>query len=264
MSSYSKKDIINSIKGVGIKNGDVVFLNPEIYKFGKYENASTSEDYFQDFYKIIKNIIGNKGTLCINTYTFGTLRQNETFNYNSCKTTSGKLGEVILQDKQSIRSDHPVFSLTSVGKHSKYISKNNSKHNYGYNSPYWKILKSNGKILSLGMEPWLNPFNHIAEYITGVPYYFNKHTEVKYFKNKKKLNKTYSSFVRYLNFNLVPNYKIIKKELKKEKLVKQKKLGDGYVFSMDSNKYFNMILKILSKNQFALINKKLFLDSIKK
>ena len=263
MRSYSKKDIVRSIRNVGIKKGDIVFVNPEIYKFGIYKDAHTSEDYFKDFYKILKEIITDKGTLCINTYTFGTLRNNESFNYNSHKTTSGKLGEIILKDKKSIRSNHPVFSVASIGKNSKNISKNNSKHNYGYNSPYWKILKYNGKILSLGMKPWLNPFNHTAEYLTGIPYFFNKHTNVKYFKNRKKINITYSSFVRYLDFNLVPNYRTLEKELKKNKLIKKKKLGDGYIYSMNSKKYFNLVLKILSKNQYEFIDKKFFLNSIK-
>ena len=72
-----------------------------------------------------------------------------------------------------------------------------------------------------------------------------------------------SSFVRYLDFDLVPNYRTLEKELNKSKLIKKENLGDGHIYSMNSKKYFDLVLKILSKNQFAFIDKKFFLNSIK-
>ena len=263
MNIYSKNDIVKSLVKVGIKKSDTIFVNPEIYKFGIYRD-SKNLNYFKDFYEILKKIIGANGTICLNTYTFNTLRNKETFNYNSFKTTSGRLSQIILQDKNKIRSIHPVFSVSAVGKNAKYICKNNSRHNYGYNSPYWKMLKCNCKIISLGMDPWINPFNHIAEYFSGVPYYYNKFTNVKYLINKQVKNETYSSFVRFKNFNLVSNYNLIKKELKKKNLIKKQKLGDGFIYSINSKKYFDVALELLSKNQFAFIEEKFYLKYIKK
>ncbi len=262
MNIYSKNDIVKSLVKVGIKKSDTIFVNPEIYKFGIYRD-SKNLNYFKDFYEILKKIIGTNGTICLNTYTFNTLRNKETFNYNSFKTTSGRLGQIILQDKNKIRSIHPVFSVSAVGKKAKYICKNNSRHNYGYNSPYWKMLKCNCKIISLGIDPWTNPFNHVAEYLAGVPYFYNKLTNVKYIKDKKIKKELFSSFVRYLEFDLVGNHTSIKKEVKKQKLIKKQKLGDGFIYSINSNKYLNVLLKLLSKNQFAFIDEKFYLRSVK-
>ena len=30
------------------------------------------------------------------------------------------------------------------------------------------------------MDPWRNPYNHVAEFMIGVPYFYNKFTCVKY------------------------------------------------------------------------------------
>ena len=72
-------------------------------------------------------------------------------------------------------------------------------------------------MLSLGADYVRNPFNHIAEYMAGVPYYYNKYTNFKIVKNRKILKKEYSSFVRYLNIELVSDFRKLKKELKKKK-----------------------------------------------
>ncbi len=262
MKGYYKKNIFNSLKKAGIKKGDIIFVNHEIYKFGKYLDAKKNEDYFNDFYNILKKTIGKNGTMCMNTYTFNTLRKNERFVYENYNCTSGKLSELILKDKKSIRSKHPVFSVSAVGKYAKYICQNNSYHNYGFNSPYCRFIKCNGKILNLGMDPWQNPFNHVAEFKIGVPYYYNKYTKVNYYLNKKKKYIIFSSFVRFLNFKLIERFDSIKLEIKKKKIVKKTKLGEGYIFSMNANKYLHACLNVLSKNQFAFIDKKTYKKSI--
>ena len=75
--------------------------------------------------------------------------------------------------RSSVRSNHPVFSVVAIGKLKNQICKSNSLNNYGYNSPYDKFLKYNGKILNLGMDPELNPFRHVMEFKNGVPYCYN-------------------------------------------------------------------------------------------
>ena len=262
MRTYTKKDIIFTLKKIGIKKKDTIFVNPEIYKFGFYEDATNNHEYFYVFYQTLKNLIGPSGTLCMNTYSFDTLRYNKKFNYNDSRTTSGKLSEILLKDKNSVRSHHPVFSVSAIGKYADYICKNNSFHNYGYGSPYHKFLNKNGKIINLGMNPWQNSFHHVSEFLIGVPYYYNKFTNVKYFKNKKKYNEKYTSFVRYLNFDLIENFDEIERLLKKKKLITSFKLGDSYAHSLDANKYVNLCIKILSKNQFAFINKKEYINSL--
>ena len=112
------------------------------------------------------------------------------------------------------------------------------------------------------MNPWQNPFHHVSEFLIGVPYYYNKFTNVKYIKNKKICNLKFSSFVRHLNFDLIENFNEIEKLLKKDKSIKSFKLGDSYVYSIDANKYVNSCIKILSKNQFAFIDKRKYMKSL--
>ena len=262
MKLFKEEDILEAIKKVGIISGDNVFINTEIYKFGLLENINKHKKIYEIMYNIIKKIIGKNGTISTNSYTFDTLRFEKSFNYNKPNSTCGDFSNYILNLKRCVRSNHPVFSVSSIGKNAEFICKNNSLHNYGYNSPYEKFLRLDGKILNLGMQPWISPFYHVAEFMIGVPHYYNKFTKVKYFKNKKKFNQDYSSFVRYLNYELIEDYSKLKKILKKKKIVKSYKLGDGFVYSINAKKYLKICLEILTKDQFSFINKKKYIRSL--
>lgn len=263
MKIYRLDDVKRAIKKVGIKKGDAVFIFPETYKFGILENINFHNKVYESFYKIIKNIIGPTGTICINSHSFDTLRFKRKFYYNKPVTTSGGFANYILSLKNSIRSNHPAFSVASIGYKSKLVSQNNSHHNYGYKSPYEKFLRLNGKMLSLGADYVRNPFNHIAEYMAGVPYYYNKYTNFEIVKNKKKIKEEYTSFVRYLNIELESDFKKLKKELKKNKIVKSAKLGESHIYCSDVKAYYNICLNLLIKDQFSLISKKKYLKSFK-
>ena len=66
MKNYNSADIIKSLKKVGLKKGDLVLINPEIYKLGKMDNLNIYDEFFNS----IKKVIGNSGTICVNTFTF--------------------------------------------------------------------------------------------------------------------------------------------------------------------------------------------------
>ena len=263
MKTYTVNDVKKSIRKVGIKKNDAVFIFPETYKFGILENIQCNNKLYEIFFKVISEIIGPKGTICIQSYTFDTLRFNNKFYYDKPESTSGGFTNYILSLKKTIRSNHPAFSVASIGYKSKFISQNNSFHNYGYNSPLEKFIRLNGKILSLGSDYVKNPFNHIAEYTVGVPFYFNKYKNFQIIKGNKMKRQEFTSFVRYLDFELVYEFKRLKKEIKKNKIVKSSKLGESFAYCTNIKKYFDICLNLLTKDQFSLIDKNKYLRSLK-
>jgi aminoglycoside 3-N-acetyltransferase len=255
MKEYNTDEIKKALIKIGLKKNDNIFINPEIYRLGNLAGINRSEDLFKIFFNLIMSIIGKNGTLSINSYTFQTLRYKKKFIHEKTKSSSGNFSEYIRELKGAIRSKHPVFSVTSFGKFSKIICQNNSFHNYGYNSPYWKFIELNGYILNIGMDPWLNPFNHVAEYLCGVPYHYNKLTSIPYYKGGRKHQTLYSSNVRYLDLKIKYDYLLLKKKINKLKIIKSIKLGNGYMHMVNVKKYFFTLTEILSKNQFAIVKK---------
>lgn len=250
---YTKEDVFECFNKINLKKGDNVFVNPELFRLGVLKNFNDKKKYFKLFIDLIFKKIGKEGTVSINSYTFQTLRYNKPFIYEKTEASSGGLSEYFRNLKGAVRSDHPVFSVTSKGKNKNFISKNNSQNNYGAGSPYERFLKLNGKILNLGMDFHLNAFLHHIEFIYSVPYFYNKLTRVKYFKNQKKIKKDFISSVRYYDLEYQHNLKPIIDKLKNVNFIQSEQLGKGYVHLYSAKKYCEVIKKLLDKNVLTLV-----------
>ena len=121
MKTYTKKDIEKALKKTGLKKGQIVYINPEIYRFGILKDAKNKEQYFKIFFDSIMKIVGKTGTVAINSYTFQTLRYDKKFIYEKTISSSGSFSEFLRKKKGSIRSEHPVFSVTAYGKYKREI-----------------------------------------------------------------------------------------------------------------------------------------------
>ena len=261
MKTYSLNEIKKSLNVIGLKKGDLVYVNPEFFKLGKLKEAKNKNLYFKIFFDLILNKIGKTGTIVSNSYSFQTLRYNQSFIFEKTPCSSGNWSEYLRNLKSSVRSHHPVFSVVAIGKLKNEICKKNSLNNYGQGSPYDYFLKNNGKILNIGMDPELNPFRHVVEFNFGVPYCYNKLTKVNYYKKNKKINKIFSSFVQYSSLKIsnkekkITNKKIrnfITKDIK----IKKSKLGSGKIYLYSAKQYCNSLSKILNKNILGLFGSK--------
>ena len=101
MKTYTVNDIKKSIRKVGIKKDDSVFIIPEIYKFGILKNTQFNNKLYEIFFKVISEIIGPKGTICIQSYTFDVLRFNKKFYYDKPESTGGGFSNYILSLKKN-------------------------------------------------------------------------------------------------------------------------------------------------------------------
>ena len=75
----------------------------------------------------------------------------------------------LLENREDQLEESPSFSVTALGKNRKKICSNNSLNNYGYNSPYHRLLKLNAKIINFGIPPVFNPI-HIIRISNWVTY----------------------------------------------------------------------------------------------
>lgn len=255
MKSYTIEQLKATLIKLGLKSNDNVLLVPELFRLGKLEGVSNSEEYYSAILNSILKIIGSNGTIFTNTYTFDRSRLNKNFVIENPVSTAGSFANYFLK-KNIVRSIHPLFSVSGLGKNAKTICTNNSSHNYGKQSPYYKMMEINTKILCLGIEMIRNPFSHIAEYSMGVPYYYNKIFKKKVIKNNKVINKNFVSCVRYLNLDITFDTVKLENLLKKKKIIKYKKINSGYVTICNSMKYYNFICSLLSQNIHGLLKKK--------
>lgn len=255
MESFSTNQLKKVLSELDIKKSDNIFVLPELFRLGKLDKVYDSKKYYSTILDCIIKKVGPTGSIFFNSYTFDRSRLNKNFIVESTSSTSGAMSNLFLK-KRIIRSEHPLFSVAGLGKKSKEVCKDNSIHNYGCQSPFYKMMSLKTKILCLGPEMSRNPFLHMAEYFMGVPYCYNKIFKKNVIKNKKVIKKNFVTFVRYLDLKYEYDFKKLEKILKSQKIMKQKKIGSGYISVCDASLYFDHICNILSKNIHGLLVKK--------
>ncbi len=257
MHTYSIELFKKKLKELGIKKNDNLYIVTELFRLGRLENAYNNEKYYSLILDIILKIIGSKGTIFVHTYSFdrSSLEKNKNFVSETTKSTLGGLPNLFLK-KKIVRSVHPLFSIGALGKNAKFVCENNSTHNYGNLSPYHKMMNIKTKILCLGSIITNNAFVHAAEHQMSAPYMYNKIFQKKVIKKNKIINKTFISFVEYQHLKIEHDFQKIYKLLRNQKLVKQKKINNGYISVCDSFSYFNLLCNILLKDIHGLLKKK--------
>jgi aminoglycoside 3-N-acetyltransferase len=249
---FNKKDILISLRNIGLKTGDNVLVQSDLRFLGKYEKQN---NLCKDLFESISQIIDlRKGTIFVQTSSTYLCNTNKVFDIKKSKSERGAFSNYVLTLKNSKRSFHPYISYTGIGKHAKYVCTKNSKHCYGPNSPKDRMLKINTKFISIGLKPnQTSSYIHHVEMIMGVPYRYTKEfiSKIK-FKNTFKKEKFYM-FVCYLNSGLKRdrNKKVFKFCKKNGLNIKENKLGNGKIYLYDCNKFVSNSINLLTKNIYG-------------
>ena len=255
---YTKNDIIDALLSVGITEGDNLFLHSNIGFFGILKEASSKDDYCKSFKNAILKVIGNNGTLIVPTFSYSYFN-NELYDVNNTSTNCGIFAEYILKEPQSLRSDDPNFSISSIGKNSKIFTTNLPNHSFGKGSFWDKFLQVNGKLCRFNLNPNFMTFIHFVEKLLNVSYRYDKAFNGTSLINHKKVCTTYYHFVRDLtNSEHETDLTRLEKLSIKNNITKVSKLGRGKIVCTDSTPLLDIIRREITKKPSLLIKGKNF------
>lgn len=253
---FTKSDIIDKLKKVGIQKDDNIFIHSNIGFFGKLENANSSEEYCKIFKDAIFDVIGEDGTLIVPTFSLS-FCNNQIFDKQ--KTLSFECGifsEFIRQQKKSNRSDDANFSVCAIGAKSHYFTKEVSEHSFGIDSFWDRLWQKNGKICRFNMNPDYNTFIHFVEKKLNISYRYDKEFKGISILNGKKVNKKYYHFVRDLeNSNCVPDLSKLEQKCKELGLSKSIDLGKGQIIVISTKDVFRIINEEIQRDSYFLVNR---------
>ena len=167
MSKISKYQILEQLKNLGINNGDTIFVAADLMRVG-YFNSSIDQTLL-DWVEIFDELLGDKGTIVVPTYSPSYIRLIKKYDFIFTKesaSNSGSLAKAYLNFAPgALRGDHPTNSCTSKGFYAEDISKVDGPSFKKY-SPYAKVIELGGKNLMLGIVDQRNcPFtyHHVQE-----------------------------------------------------------------------------------------------------
>ena len=214
MENLDLKKVINKFKKLGIKKGSTVLLSSSFLKIGNISNHKNSDEFYKFYYEVFKSLLGPSGTLVVNAFTSQVPRKRLIYKFKKTNSNSSGFDDYIRKRKNSILSFHVSNSVAAIGKNALEICNEVSCNNWGYNSPYFKLIKFNPLIVRIGLDYAINAYAHVAETIIGVPYIYNKLIKFKYKKNKKIKIKTQTMSVRYLDLKIDYDYNKIQKDIR--------------------------------------------------
>ena len=253
----TKSNFIKSLKEIGLKKGDSVFIQSDLFRIGLVEKAKTPNEICDFYFENLMEYVGDKGTISVLTF-FGDYAKGIQFDREKSPSLTGLFSEFVRNKKNSIRSEHPIYSITSIGFNAEIISGGNHLDGFGWDSPWGRMHRLNCKIMNLGYGIRSDGFTfmHYIENMFGVPYQYTKPYQVKTFHKGKEIKRLYTLSVRYLDYQIDYDYKYAKQELLKNKTIKITKLGSGLVLLCEASKVFEDVFKLLTQNRYVLLEKK--------
>lgn len=253
MYDYSYENIVTSLSEVGLVKNDRIFIHSNIGFFGKLKDSTTSTDYFRQFKNAIFEVIGEKGTIIVPTFSYSFSNQ-EVFDVDNTPSTCGVFSEVLRLDPDAIRSYDPNFSIAAIGKDAQFFVNNLPNHSFGSDSFWDRFLKSNGKFCNFNFDSG-STFFHYVEKILNVPYRYDKKFSGKIMKDGKSINETWSHFVfDHEKKNHWPNFEKFSKKAVNLGLVKTSNLGKGQITCISSKDVFTLIKNEIVNDPTFLID----------
>lgn len=161
----TKSDFEHLLKyELNIKSGDMVFVHSSM------RNLYVDFDK-QEILNILLAIVGPQGTLAFPCWQFNIraedyIKQNQiVFDIKNTPSAMGKIPDELRFNVNAYRSFHPTNSIIAIGRRAEELVKGHEMDIYpcGEQSPFYKLIKFNAKILGIGVTVDSLTFVHTVE-----------------------------------------------------------------------------------------------------
>lgn len=200
MSNRIIDTLVDNWQRCGINEGDLVLVHSSLKRvLLKIKSEFGERVTPQQVYDSLRLALGEQGTLVLPLYNFD-FPKSKHFNFNTTPSQMGALTEIGRNDPQAIRTGHPIYSFSAIGKFANEFKGIDNKSGYGADSPFAKIKELDGKIAVIGLTDQNSMTTyHFVEEQNQVDYRYFKDFPGEYVDQQgNTTQRTYSLFVRDL------------------------------------------------------------------
>lgn len=171
---YTTQDTADALRRLGIGPGDTVYLTGDLGNLGFHESKN-KPGTLKGLHEALVSVIGDEGTIVVPTHSFNLCNTDIPFDPATTPSQRGPFTDYVRQLPGAVRQFHPFGSLTAWGKKAAQITGNTSRHAYGPNTPYERLLQLDAWGLSVALPPQLTcSIVHHMEMVMAVPYRYTK------------------------------------------------------------------------------------------
>ncbi|MDD3927154.1 MAG: AAC(3) family N-acetyltransferase [bacterium] len=161
MSVLEKNGILSGLLELGVEQGDRVLVHSSLAALGKVDGgADTVID-------ALLEAVSPEGLVVMPTFAC-----KPPFDRRSSATPLGAIADRFWRRSQAVRSLHPTHSVAAIGRGAAELVAGHEQAPTAYaeGTPYYKLARSGGKVLLMGVDQDRNTTLHTAEALTGATY----------------------------------------------------------------------------------------------
>lgn len=250
---YSRKDIIDGLRSVGVRLGDNLFVTSSLGMFGLLKGATNIDEVNEAFFSSLCESVGSEGSIIVPTYSYSfgkhTISSPVTFKVLSTESEIGPFPEFFRKQKGVVRSNDPFMSVAIKGPLAKVLD-NLTPTSYGHDCIFERFLLQDVICLNLGLGPNWMAFIHYADYLARSPFRYDKLFSGK-FENSVKVQQWLYS-VPLLSNEARANAHAVGAKAEQEKIWSFSELGRGRIYKAGYDQYFNFVMDELKHDNWAL------------
>ncbi|WFE89345.1 AAC(3) family N-acetyltransferase [Roseibium porphyridii] len=170
-ADYRFDHIVDSLRRVGLKQGDVIYSHSNLGFFGRAKDAGSAKQVCSLWLDAIFDVIGAEGTLLVPTfsYSFGSDHPEKLFDVRNTPGVGGTFPEQVRQKEDSIRSLDPMFSVCAIGNRKIELTQDADTEVFGERSVWARLTDLNAIIINLNIDI-TSTYIHYVEARNKVPY----------------------------------------------------------------------------------------------
>jgi aminoglycoside 3-N-acetyltransferase len=172
---YTREDMVRGLRACGIREGMVIFSHSNVGYFGRLEGARSLADICGAIYGAIREVLGERGTLVVPTYSwsFGSDKSQKLYDVTNTPSVCGAFTEYVRRLPEARRSADPMFSVAAVGGEAEALTQSVGVECFGEESFWRRFLDRDGMVCNLNLDS-ASTFIHFVERRLGVPYRENR------------------------------------------------------------------------------------------
>jgi aminopeptidase-like protein/aminoglycoside N3'-acetyltransferase len=254
--TYCREDLVSSLKRVGLRSGDVVFVEASGDSLGELAGGSSAELQWELYYSAMREVVGMDGTLLVPAFSLS-FERNEEFDPDKTRSVQGASSssrefiEYFRTLPGAVRSADPNYSVAGLGPRAKELLCDLPNTSFGQGCFYERLLKASGKLCGIGVDLGVTPFLQYVDETARVPFRYKRLFTGRIFQNGSSKKAGWIASVPIESANALRDGSRIEHIAHGEGLRVIELAGLGQVYAIECGQLFDLALREVARDPWA-------------
>lgn len=251
----SLSDLSDSLKQLGIEQGDNVVVHSSLFSLGKIEEFAVNA-LPQAFLAGLELSLGNSGSVFVPTFNYD-FPKSRFADLRDQPTPLGAFPEWFRTQPGVHRSGHPIFSICGKGPSAYAICQSDKPEfsAFGLSSTFNRLIENDAILLLQGIGLRVATVMVQIEAMLNVKYRFNKpFYGTTILQTGQKIEGEFNHFCFPINNAYRENYQPFEHYLLETGALKKHKVGRSSSYAIRLKRLLNEVERWLDKNPHGLLN----------